>query len=249
LIWYGEQMIVIIGTGHIFRISEPISFIIKNVWPEALFIELDDKRYKALTADNKNTENKRDISDLPKSYQKSAKYQEKMSAQNDTQTGGELLAAIQMANIVGAEVICIDMDAEKVMADMEEEMSFREKFRYFWSMKTDNLFGKKKVEKVQRDFSADESAFIDDMRRKYPTFVRKLIDERNEYMSQRILEKYEKYDRIVIVVGDAHVEGLCALLPDLDIFKIRLVDLLDPERLEKVKDAVWNDELKMKADQ
>jgi pheromone shutdown protein TraB len=235
-------MIVIIGTGHVFRISESVSFIIKNIWPDAVFVELDERRYKALTSEN-NAARQEDLSKLPKSYQKSAKYQEKMSAENDTQAGGELLAAIQMAKIVGAQVVCIDMDAERVMADMEKEMSFTEKVRYSWSIRTDGIFGSKKVDKVQKEFSADEKTYIEAMRKKYPTFVRKLIDERNEYMARKIMEEHSKYGSIVVVVGDAHVEGLSVLLPDLDIHKIRLADLLDPERLEKIKDAVWNDEL------
>ena len=42
------NMITIIGTGHVFNLAEPVSFIVKNTWPDAVLIELDVSRYNAL---------------------------------------------------------------------------------------------------------------------------------------------------------------------------------------------------------
>ena len=41
-------MITIIGTGHVFNLAEPVSFIVKNTWPDAVLIELDMSRYNSL---------------------------------------------------------------------------------------------------------------------------------------------------------------------------------------------------------
>ncbi len=237
-------MIVMVGTGHVFRIAETLSFIIKNIWPDAVLVELDENRLSALTSTVPTSGVKAtNSSDLPKSYLRSAKYQDKLSSKNDTQTGGELLAAIQTAKLIGSQIVCIDRDAQMVMREMEDEMSAWEKVRYSWSAHTDNFFGLRKLNKVQNDFFTNEEAYLNHMRKKYPTFVRKLIDERNDFMAARIKEEASKYESVVIVVGDAHVEGICKMIPELDIRKIRLIDLLDQERLEKVKDAVWNSTL------
>lgn len=234
-------MITMIGTGHVFRIADSVSFIIKNSWPEAVLVELDEKRYKALTdpkiADTSITSSK----GVSKIYLKSAKYQDKMSEKNDTQTGGELLAAINTGKLVEADIICIDKDAEKVMKELWEEMSFMERRKYSFSIFTDNILGKKKIDKTQKEFSADENYYIEEMRKKYPTLVKKLIDERNEYMAKRIREASEKYKSMIIVVGDAHVEGLCKILNDIPVKKVRLAELLDKESLDKLKSQVWND--------
>jgi len=235
-------MILMIGTGHVFRIAESISFIIKNTWPEAILVELDERRYNVLTGNIPT--NSKEVKNLPKTYKRSAKYQDRMSAKNDTQTGGELLAAVNTGNLIGADIICIDRDAEAVMREMEEEMSFMEKKRYSWSIFSDNLFGQRKIQKTQKDFSIDEAAYIENMRRRYPTFVRKLIDERNVHMAEKIRDSSKKYESLVIVVGDAHVEGICALLGDLDIKKIRLSELLDESSLSRIKSEVWNNEVK-----
>ncbi|MFA6952214.1 MAG: TraB/GumN family protein [Candidatus Methanomethylophilaceae archaeon] len=243
----GEPMILMVGVGHVFRIAETVSFIVKNVWPQAVLVELDGKRYDAIMKPTpKGSEIKNQ--DLPKSYRRAAKYQNRMASQNDTETGGEMVAAVQTANVIGADVVCIDRDAQKVMQEMEDEMSFAEKARYGMSTYTDNLFGKKKIEKTQKDFSLDEKAYIDAMRKKYPTFVRKLIDERNTFMAGRIRTESLRYSTMVIFVGDAHVEGICEQLPDLKINKIRLAELIDPDKLEKVKDAIWNDEIGKKGE-
>lgn len=237
-------MITIIGTGHVFRIAEPVSFIVKNIWPQAVLVELDPRRYAALTAPAPPIKPVDDgMKNLPKTYRRSAKYQNRVSEENRTETGGELLAAINTANMIRAEVVCIDLDAEQNMKEMEAEMPFWESKRLALSMMSDSLFGMRKVGKTQNDFMKDESGYMADMRRKYPTFIRKLIDERDAHMARRIIEESARFDNMVVVVGDAHVEGICAKLGNLKVNKIRLADLLDPERLEKVKDAVWNDEL------
>ena len=70
--------------------------------------------------------------------------------------------------------------------------------------------------------------------------LRKLIDERNDYMAEQIRTYAEKYDNIVVVVGDFHVEGLTKLLEGKEIRKIRLGDILNKDSLDKIKAEVWN---------
>lgn len=243
-------MITMIGTGHVFRIAEPVSFIIKNLWPQAVLVELDQRRFDALTGVTGPPlpPTEENMKHLPKSYRRSAKYQNRVSEENETQTGGELLAAINTGKIVGASIICIDRDAEQVMREMESEMPFFERIRFSMSSISDNMPIKRRAKKTQKTTAEEAAANLESMRRKYPTFIRKLIDERDEHMAARIREEASKYESMVIVVGDAHVEGICAKLEGLSINKIRLADLLDPERRAKVKSDVWNDELGKKDD-
>lgn len=226
-----------IGTGHVFRIAEPVTFIVKNSWPDAVLVELDEKRYNSIM--NCNNESK-DSSSSSKIYNRTAKYQNKMAAENNVQTGSELFAAIDTGKLLGAEIIYIDKDAEKVMSEFWNEMSFFERRKYSWSVHTDNLFGKKKIDKTLKDFSANEEEFIEGMRKKYPTMVRKLIDERNEFMAENIRKASEKYENIVVVVGDAHVEGICKILGDVEIKKIRLAELMDKDSMDNIRSQIWN---------
>lgn len=230
-------MIVMIGTGHIFDIAEQVSFIIKNLWPDAVLVELDDRRYAALTSGKgEKVEDK----DIPKLYRESAKYQNRMSEENGVQTGGELLAAINTGKLIGADIVCIDKDAGETMKEVEEGMSFSERTRYSLSSFSDGLFGGRRVASTRKNFVKDEEEYIANMRRRFPTLVSKLIDERNDYMANRIRGLSEKYNKMVVVVGDAHVGGLCSLLEDLEIETIRLAELMDKDSMDKVRAHVWD---------
>ncbi|MDR1954546.1 MAG: TraB/GumN family protein, partial [Candidatus Methanoplasma sp.] len=195
------------------------------------------RRYAALISD---TGDKKGLENSPRLYRDSAEYQNRISEKNGAQPGGELLAAIRAGNIVGAEIICIDKDAEQIMREVEEEMSFFEKARYSMSTVTDRLFGRDKKNVAGKKFAADEERYILNMRKRFPTLVKKLIDERNAYMAERIKEALEKYNNLVVVVGDAHVKGICERLGGIEIDKIRLADMMDQERMNSVKSRIWN---------
>lgn len=232
-------MITIIGTGHVFNLAEPVSFIVKNIWPDALLIELDVSRYNALMNMQDGTVDESQEMGMSAIYRQNSRYQKKMSEEYGSEVGGEFLAAINTAKLAGAEIIPIDTNAMEVMNQMWEEMSMSERIRYRMSGLRDSLGGKRRVEQTQEAFADNEQAYVDSMRRRYPTLVRKLIDERNVYMAEQINEISKRFTNMVIVVGDAHVEGICALLAEPRIRKIRLADMLDPERMKKVRSMVW----------
>ena len=235
-------MITIIGTGHVYNLAEPVSFIVKNTWPDAVLIELDVARYQYLMNRQENPGQEDSAAGASAIYKQTAKYQQKMSEENGTQVGGEFLAAVNTGRLAGAEIIPIDTNAMQVLDEMWDEMSFKEKVRYRLSGISDSIGGTRKVEDVQTQFAQDEERYIEGMRRKYPTLVRKLIDERNEHMAEQINKASETHSNMVVVVGDAHVEGICRLLKDPEIRKIRLADLRDRERMDKVRSMVWKGE-------
>ncbi len=235
-------MITIIGTGHVFKLAEPVSFIVKNTWPDAVLIELDVSRYNSLMKAQDEGVRPEDQRGMSAIYRQTAKYQQRMSEEYDTQVGGEFLAAINTGRLAGAEIIPIDTNAMQVLNEMWSEMSAMERLRYKLSGISDSIGGKRKVEQVQASFAEDEERYIEAMRRKYPTLVRKLIDERNAHMAEQINRASETYHNMVVVVGDAHVEGISRLLKDPEVRKIRLADLRDRERMDRVRDMVWKGE-------
>ena len=235
-------MITIIGTGHVFKLAEPVSFIVKNTWPDAVLIELDVSRYNSLMKAQDEGVRPEDQREMSAIYRQTAKYQQRMSEEYDTQVGGEFLAAINTGRLAGAEIIPIDTNAMQVLNEMWSEMSAMERLRYKLSGISDSIGGKRKVEQVQASFAEDEERYIEAMRRKYPTLVRKLIDERNAHMAEQINRASETYHNMVVVVGDAHVEGISRLLKDPEVRKIRLADLRDRERMDRVRDMVWKGE-------
>lgn len=231
-------MITIIGTGHVFNLAEPVSFIVKNTWPDAVLIELDVSRCNTLMRMQEEGV-RADPGEMSAIYRQTARYQQRMSEEYHTQVGGEFLAAMNTGRLAGADILPIDTNAMQTLNDMWSEMSVGERLRYRLSGVSDSIGGKRKVERVQASFADDEERYIEGMRRRYPTLVRKLIDERNAHMAEQINAASEKYSNMVVVVGDAHVEGICRLLRDTDVRKIRLADLMDRERMDRVREMVW----------
>ncbi len=236
---YVRSMITIIGTGHVFNLAEPVSFIVKNTWPDAVLIELDKGRYESMMNDYNGVKPKGEQKSST-IYQNTARYQQKMSEQNGSTLGSEFLAAVNTGKLLNAAIIPIDTDAMRVMNEMWEEMSFKERTRYRLSSFKDSFGGAKRVESTHKQFAANEEEYIEGMRRRYPTLVRKLIDERNVYMAEQINTLSEQYHNMVVVVGDAHVEGICKLLKDEHIRKIRLSDMMDREKMGKIRQMVWD---------
>ena len=232
-------MITVVGTGHVFNLAEPVSFIVKNTWPDAVLIELDKARYDAMMNDYNGTkpQGEQKMSTI---YANTAKYQQKMSEQSGSKVGSEFLAAVNTARLMNAAVIPIDTNAMQVMNEMWDEMSAGEKFRYRISGIKDSFGGIKKVEKTHKQFAANEEDYVESMRKRYPTLVRKLIDERNEYMAEQINALIGTYNNMVVVVGDAHVEGICKLLKEEHIRKIRLNDIMDRDKMSKIRQMIWD---------
>jgi len=233
-------VITIIGVGHVFNIAEPVAFIIKQLWPDAVLVELDEVRYKIMTGEYKAAEpseaQKKEISKL---YRQTAEYQDGLSKEYGSQTGAEMLIAVSAGKALGAEIGFIDKAAINILDEVWAEMSFWERRRYSWSMFVDRRRGKRKAERIAADFARDSDAMIEDMRRKFPTLVRKLIDERNEHMAGMIAEYAARKSDIVVVVGDAHVEGLIKLLGDREIRKIRLETILDRSKMNALRSELW----------
>jgi len=230
-------MITMIGVRHVVRISEQVSFIVKHTWPDAVLVELDEKRYSALMRDRSHN-----VPDNPQKRKKGllggvSEYQNKASEKNDASDADEMLTAINTGKAVGAEIVCIDQDIEQVMREIEENMSFSERTRFSLSLRFDKS-SKKRSSREQ--FVADEETYLENMRRKYPTLVEKLVEERNAFMAEKIREASEKYKNIVVVVGDVHVKGLCDILNDKEIDAIRLSDLIDVESMNKIRSRIWN---------
>ena len=232
-------MITFIGTGHIFDLTEPIMFIIKQIWPDAVLVELDEARYNAMTM-GKEERGNHEMAEVPWIYRSTAKYQDRMAKEyGSSNVGGEMLTAINTGKLVGAKIGFIDSNAGNVMNDVWKDMSHRERLSYTVSTFKDRISGKKEVDKTIKDFSKNEEEMISDMRKKYPTLVAKLIDERNEYMTGRIREYLSDCKNIVVVVGDAHVEGISSSFKEFKVRKIRLADLLDKDKMDAIRSMLW----------
>ena len=223
-------MITLLGTGHVFRIEEQITFIIRNIWPDALLVELDPMRYNAL----KNPQPQGNVK-VPWVYRRIAGYQKRMAGEYGGSVGAEMVAAIDAALGVGAVIQFIDHNATDTVNKLWASMPVREKGRLLFSFMQGNKSTKEELETELKAYSKNEDFYLGQMRERFPTLVEVLIDSRDQNMAERIRAANAQYKNIVVVIGDGHVDGIAERLSDLELKKIRLKVLMEEESMDALR--------------
>lgn len=223
-------MITIIGTGHVFNLTQQLLDIFDKEQPEIVCIELDKQRYDALLLKQASPqEYKKQEKNVPIIYKLLSKFQEGMAKQYGVQAGSEMITAINYAQSHQLPVLFIDMNAQQMFSNMLKKMTVREKLKLMLSGFGGFFISKKRVDKELKNFEQNFDTYIDQIGTKFPTIKKVLIDERNNYMAQQLTKASEQYVKIIAVVGDGHIPGLSKLLTDkkIDFKTIRLSEIKD----------------------
>ena len=243
-----NENIILIGTAHVSKKSvAEVKHAIEKYRPEIVAVELDTKRYSALT--RKRKWEKTSILEVIKSGKGFlllvqtflAMIQRKLGREFGVEPGAEMVAAIKTAKRYRLRVALVDRDITITFRRAWRLMTFREKMRLFWySMKAligydrideeleqelaekEKEMGKEKPKKAAGPPEAtkaavleklmDEdviSALMEELRAVVPNATKALIDERDQYISKKILGyvdgtekrfvKYRKKPKKIIV--------------------------------------------------
>jgi len=221
-------MITLIGTGHVFDLSQALLNIFDDKQPEILCVELDKQRFNALMLRQTNPEAYKNYEkNVPALYRLLARFQEGMAKQYGVTAGEEMLTTINYAKSHQLPIAFIDMNAQYLFTKMLRKMSWSEKLKLIFSGLGGFFISKKRVEKELMKYEGDLDTYIKQIGEKFPTIKRVLIDERNQYMVQQLTSANEQYERVAAVIGDGHVPGLSELLTkkEIEFETIRLREL------------------------
>lgn len=214
---HGEVLLV--GVGHVFDIHDALRDLIVDEHPDAVLVELDQRRYAALTADEEAT---------PRGlYGVIARFQQRAAEEMGTRPGEEMLTAVEAGRRIGARVGLIDLDAQVVFRRMWKAMSIKEKLKFVWGAIASIFTSTDRIVEEVEEMSGDYSEMMQAFAEQFPSAKTVLIDERDEVMARRIREHSTGLGSIVAVVGDGHVEGMAERLDDLGPEIVRLSELLD----------------------
>lgn len=216
-----EPELVLVGVGHVFDIHDALHELIADRRPQAVLVELDRRRYAALTADEEARPGGL--------YGIIARFQERAAEEMGTQPGEEMLTAVEAARRVGAQVGLIDLDAQVVFRRMWKAMSIKEKLKFVWGAIASVFTSTDKLVEEVEELSGDYSDLMEAFAEQFPSAKEVLIDDRDRVMASRIRDQHEQFDRIVAVVGDGHIEGMADRLDDLEPEVVRLKELLERE--------------------
>jgi pheromone shutdown protein TraB len=221
-------MITLIGTGHVFNLSQALLKIFDEKQPDVFCIELDKQRYSALMLKQSDQEKYKEQSkNLPIIYKLLSRFQDQMADEYGVQAGQEMITTIEYAQSHQLPIAFIDMNAQILFKRMLSQMSLWEKIKFMFSGIGGFFISKKRVEKELDKIEDNFDVYLKEIGEKFPTIKRVLIDERNMYMVHQLKVVNEKYEKVIAVVGDGHIPGLTELLnkKELQFETIRLSQL------------------------
>lgn len=212
-------MITIIGTAHVFDISDRVRDEIVSRSPSVVAVELDRQRYASLKSKDKSGK------DVPLMYRAMSFLQKKIADDFGVQVGSEMMVAIETAKSLGVGVAFIDLPANMVFKKMMASMTIKEKIYFIAGMVAGLFTSKERVKKEMKRYEQNEADYMDILEKNMPSISKVLIEDRNKYMAENIKELERKYDSVVAVVGDGHVPGLLEELEGEEVETVRLKEL------------------------
>lgn len=210
----------IIGTSHIAPESiKKVEKTILETKPDIVAIELDRKRLIALMSKQKQKIGFRDIKRVGfKGWlfaQIGAWAERKLGAKVGVTPGAEMLKAVAAAHQVNAKIALIDQDIEITLRKFSKALTWKEKFTFIGDIFKGVVLRKG----IQFDLAKVPSQkvidkLIEDVRKRYPSIYKVLVQERNEYMAMKLTQivKHYKDAYVVAVVGAGHEKEIVQLL-------------------------------------
>jgi len=225
--------IFLVGTAHVSQESvDLVQQVIANEKPDCVCVELDDKRYQALSGrkrweslDLKEIIRRKQLSTLLVNLILSS-YQKKLGMKLGVMPGAELLQAVREAEKHSIPVSLCDRDVRVTLRRAWHQTSFLKK-GYLLATLLVSLFDTTEIteEKLEELKKKDVlSELMSELGEAMPVLKKVLIDERDIYLAEKI--KMSTGKKLVAVVGAGHVEGIknrigedhSKVLPEISFF-------------------------------
>jgi pheromone shutdown-related protein TraB len=206
---------ILIGTAHVSRHSaEQVKEVIEAERPDSVCIELDEQRYQSIMAGDQSKET--DIFKVIKDKKATlllinlaiSSYQKRLAKQFGIQPGQEMIQGIQSAEEVGAKLVLADRNIQITFARIWNNVSLWGKsklmMQIIFSIFSSEKITEDELEKMKSQDMLD--SMLQEFTDSFPSLKTPLIDERDQYLAQKIKEA--PGNKIVAVLGAAHVPGI-----------------------------------------
>jgi len=206
---------ILVGTAHVSRESaDLVREVIENERPDCVCVELDAQRYEALShrtrwesLDLKQIIRKKQLAPLIANLLL-ASYQKKLGGALGVLPGAELLEAARAAEACGIPVALCDRDVRVTLRRVWASMSMWNKSKLL-SVLALSAFDQPELDEAELRRLRDQDVLtelMNELGEALPALKYTLIDERDAFLSHKILESAG--DRVVAVVGAGHIEGI-----------------------------------------
>ncbi len=240
----GDRTIHLVGTAHVSKKSiEDVQTAVETFAPDTICVELDERRYKNLTNENKwkdtnivSVIKKRQGMFMIASLMLSA-FQQRIGS--DSPPGAEMLEGIRIAKEKKLRLSLCDRPLDKTLIRAWRKTGFFSKFKLLEALFSAS-FSTKKLDVAEIEAIKDQNA-VDAMMQELgdylPSIRAILIDERDRYLAKKIFETPGK--NIVAIIGLGHLKGVVDCLhalhaKDYDIDCAALEELPKPSVIGKI---------------
>jgi pheromone shutdown protein TraB len=215
-----EEMIVLIGVGHVFSIKDAIRFIILTKKPKAVCIELDKVRFDALEKGNLHNP------DAPFFIKRLQKVYEKAAAIQGASVGEEMLSAVEVARDLDIPYFLIDVEASPIIMSILDSLTMAQKIKLAGQVLTASVLPKNYIEEEIKKVQENPEDAMAIFEKEFPTLKRDIVDQRDSYMAQKIRELSGKFSDIVAIIGEGHLPGMIKNLSDMELDIIHLSEVI-----------------------
>lgn len=228
-IYIGDKEYILIGTAHVSKHSaEQVKEVIENEKPDAVCVELDEQRYQSLKDENKWKN--MDIFKVIKEKKASlllmnlaiSSFQKRMAKQFGINPGQEMIQGIESAKEIGAELVLADRNIQITFSRIWHNIGLKGKAllltQVIASIFSNESISEEELEKMKQQDTIN--TILQEFTDSFPKLKKPLIDERDQYLAQKIKEAPGK--KVVAVLGAAHVPGITEQIKkDHDLTKLR----------------------------
>jgi len=207
--------IILIGTAHVSKQSaELVKEVIETEKPDSVCVELDQQRYQSIKDGEKWKET--DIFKIIKEKKATlllmnlalSSFQKRMAKELGTNAGQEMLQGIESAKEIGANLVLADRDIQITFSRIWHNVGFWGKCKLLaeviFSIFNDEEITEEELEKLKSQDMLN--SILQEFTESFPKLKVPLIDERDQYLAQKIKEA--PGDKVVAVLGAAHVPGI-----------------------------------------
>ena len=213
-IFLDKREIVLVGTSHISKESaELVKEVIEKENPDIVCLEWDKTRYNKYM--NPDEWSDTDIVQVIKQKKlivliSSVIYsliQKHLAKINDSVPGAEFFQAVNSAEKIGAKLALVDRDSQVTFKRFWRLIPLRKKALFphaFGKVLEGAEDSKEEMKKLLN--SENFEPIFEQLQQTYPELWESFLIERDLYMSTKILN--EEGEKIVVVIGQAHLNGV-----------------------------------------
>ncbi|WP_163969336.1 TraB/GumN family protein [Oceanobacillus halotolerans] len=206
---------ILIGTAHVSKHStQQVKEVIETENPDAVCVELDEQRYQSIQEGSKWQD--MDIFKVIKEKKSTlllmniaiSSFQKRMAKQLGINPGQEMIQGIESAKETNAELVLADRNIQTTFSRIWRGLGLKGKMMLLMQV-VGGIFTNEKIseEELEKMKSKDMiDSILQEFTEYFPELKRPLIDERDQYLSQKI--KNAPGEKVVAVLGAAHVPGI-----------------------------------------